>query len=315
VVPPVAAPAILLAALLLAAARGDVDTLAVDRAPSLSRASPEATLWFGGDVQLGAGGRGVLEPIRAWVGEARGVVHLAGPILASEPRTRGPRLYTTPEALAELATAGVRVVALANEHARDGGPERVQRAARLLRETNVMSAGPGAGVATLSLHGMRVAIVAHDLSRGLPQDLGPSLREARRGSEVLVVYFHVTGPDDYRPRPELVAAADSAHAAGASVIVATGTHAIGPVERRGGAVIAWGLGDLAYEYPSAAKREAILLRVAVGIDSARTAEVIPIRAASRDEPVRLADQPGALFDLLEAFGGTPLRREGDRAWF
>lgn len=313
----IAAAAILLAAALCAAAGGRTDTTDVGRAQAdqARHAGSDATLWFGGDVQLGAGGRGTLDRIPSIVGDARGVVSLQGPVLPSEPRTRGARLFTTPKALAELASAGVRVVSLANDHSRDGGPERVVKTAKLLREINLMGTGFSAGFATLSIHGMRIAVVAHDLSRGLPEDLGPSLHAARRESEVLVAYFHVAGPDDYRPRPELVAAVDSALAAGASVVVATGTHVIGPVERRAGAVIAWGLGDLAYEYSFEAKREAILLRVAVGIDSARTAEVIPIRAGSRDEPLRLADKPAATFDLLEAIGKTTLTRRSDRATF
>lgn len=271
-------------------------------------------LWLGGDVQLGAGGRQVLAPLHECIGDARGIVNLEGPILAREPRRRGPRLFTTPDALRELHDVAVRVAAIANDHAGDAGAGAAARTAEILRDANIAPAGPG-GEAIVSIHGLRLAVAAHDLREGVSRDLGRSLRAARANADVLIACFHVTGPDDYRPVTPLRAAVDSALAAGALVVVSHGTHALGPVERRGPAVIAWGLGDLAYDFPMEIRDQALILRVALEPDSVRVAEVIPIQPGSEGRPVRCVADPDAVFDLLEALHSTPLHRSGDRASF
>jgi poly-gamma-glutamate capsule biosynthesis protein CapA/YwtB (metallophosphatase superfamily) len=132
--------------------------------------------------------------------------------------------------------------------------------------------------------------------------------------DVLVATFHVTGPPSYLPRPELRAAVDTAITAGALVVAAHGTHALGPVERRGKAVIAWGLGNLLFACDCTDEVDGAVLRVSIDGDAAR-ARILPIDAGLRGAPARPGHNPELILDLLDALGSSPLRREGPAAGF
>jgi poly-gamma-glutamate capsule biosynthesis protein CapA/YwtB (metallophosphatase superfamily) len=98
-------------------------------------------------------------------------------------------------------------------------------------------------------------------------------------------------------------------AAGARVVAAHGTHAVAPVERRGEAVIAWGLGNLLFSCECSRETEGVVLRVALAGE--RTdASVIPIEAGLDGAPAQIAGERGATLELLEAIGSPALRREG-----
>src|SRR5215813_7913232 len=64
------------------------------------------TIWLGGDVHLGTGGRGALAGIAAIVRGATGVVNLEGPVGDGSSSEGGgddpPRLTQAPSALVEL---------------------------------------------------------------------------------------------------------------------------------------------------------------------------------------------------------------------
>jgi poly-gamma-glutamate synthesis protein (capsule biosynthesis protein) len=160
-----------------------------------------------------------------------------------------------------------------------------------------------------------VVVTAHDLEAGVPATLGTELARARQLGDVLVATFHVTGPPTYLPRPELVDAVDIALEAGAQVIAAHGTHELARVERRGRAVIAWGLGNLAFACACTDEHSGALLEVVLGPDGAAEAAIIPIDAGIGDRAARADADPALTFELLEALGATRLQRLGDRARF
>jgi hypothetical protein len=159
-----------------------------------------------------------------------------------------------------------------------------------------------------------VVITAHDLTTGVPAGLPDELRGARAAGDVLVSTFHVTGPPSYLPRPELRDAVGAALAAGARVIAAHGTHAVGPVERRGDAVIAWGLGNLLFACDCTGEVDGAILRVSIEGDAVR-AHIVPIDAGLRGGAARPGHDPALVVDLLDALGSSPLRREASGAWF
>jgi hypothetical protein len=161
---------------------------------------------------------------------------------------------------------------------------------------------------------MRVVITAHDLGGGVPAGLSSELADARALGDALLSTFHVTGPPSYLPRPELRAAVDIALAAGARVIAAHGTHALGPVERRGGAVIAWGLGNLLFACDCTDEVDGLILRVSIDRHEVR-ARIIPIDAGLRGGDARNGHNPSLILDLLDALGSSPLRREASAAFF
>lgn len=268
--------------------------------------APPVKLWFGGDVELGSGS-GALDPLRPLVTErGAGVVNLEGPV------AEGGRIFNAPGALPQLRALGVRAVGIANNHALDVGPDGPSRTADAARATGLTPFGGPAGAAILVIGGKRIALTAHDLALGVPPHLADELAAARQQADVLIATFHVTGAATYLPRPELREAAEVALAAGAQVVVAHGTHALGPLERRGNALIAWGLGNVAFACDCTDARDAFLL--ALTLDGPHLeAEILPIDAGLRGQPARPASDPAGLFDLLEAVGTPALERHGPSA--
>lgn len=289
-------------------------------APGPTADAATARLWIGGDVYLGTGGNGALAGVASIVGGAPGVINLEGPVgevaAPGDTASAGPpaiRLVQARGALAELRAAGVAVAGIANNHARDAGPGGGAATLRALVAAGVQAAGGPAGAATITLGRLRIVVTAHDLEAGVPATLGAELAAARRRGDVLVATFHVTGPPSYLPRPELVDAVAIALDAGAAVIAAHGTHELARVERRGRAVIAWGLGNLAFACACTDEPSGALLDVTLGPDGAGEAAVIPIDAGLGGTAARAAGDPALTFELLEALGSTKLRRRGDRA--
>ncbi len=280
-----------------------------------THADPEpAAIWFGGDVHVGATARGGLTDIRAMVGHAVGVVNLEGPIADGEgyARVTGAGLdekvdlANPAESGRFLAANGVLAASVANNHAHDGGDRSEPRTIRELRRADVEPFGGDAGHARVKVGHFLVALYAHDL--GEDDVVGQIRRElgAPDPSTVRVETFHVTGPPSYLPTAALVAAVDEAAHDGADIVVAHGTHVIGPIERRGQTVIAWGLGNLLFDCTCTDKDEAVILRVS--LESGHPAEIIPVRAGLGGAPASLATDPAGILDLLEAIGSSPLRK-------
>jgi poly-gamma-glutamate synthesis protein (capsule biosynthesis protein) len=224
-------------------------------------------------------------------------------------------LLQAPRALGELRAAGVVVAGIANNHARDAGPDGGAATARALAGFGVHAAGGAAGAAIVALGRLNVVVTAHDLEAGVPKGLRDDLVAARRRGDALVATFHVTGPPSYLPRPELVEAVAIALEAGAAVIAAHGTHELARVERRGRVVIAWGLGNVAFACACTDETSGALLDVTLGKDGAGEASIIPIDAGLEGGAARASSDPELAFELLEALGATRLERRGDRARF
>ncbi len=202
-----------------------------------------------------------------------------------------------------------------NNHSLDAGPDGPLNTANALRRAGLLPAGNLAGTAVLNVQGIKIAVAAYDLSRGVPKNLAVKLAVARAKADVLIVGFHVTGPESYLPRPELRQAVTIALKAGAKVVAAHGTHMIGPVERRGNSIVAWGLGNLAFACDCTKEREGLLLRLRIGSDGAIQARVIPIQAGLQGEPAKLSPDAQGVFDLLAAIGSSKLDRHEAEADF
>jgi poly-gamma-glutamate capsule biosynthesis protein CapA/YwtB (metallophosphatase superfamily) len=288
--------------------------LALGFGPSRPAETGPVELWIGGDVHLGSGSAGALHPLAAELAGAVGIVNLEGPVGEVPPREGGERLINAPSMLALLVESGVHVIGLANNHATDLGPSGYAETASSAARAGLVPAGGPAGPAVLALGGRRIVVTAHDLSGGPPPRLAAELGSARANADLLVATFHVTAPPSYLPEPSLRAAVELALAAGARVIAAHGTHALGPVERRDGAVIAWGLGNLLFACDCTDEVDAMVLRVALDGEVVR-ASVVPVDAGLRGRAARPSHDPELIFQLLEAIGSSPLERRGAVASF
>lgn len=245
-----------------------------------------------------------------------GVVNLEGPVAAgpgfAEVTPGGVRLANPAGSGAFLRGNGVGAVSVANNHAGDGaaGGDGTGETAAALRGS-VVPFGGAAGRGALTVGDVDVALFAHDL--GEVDVPGAVARELAGERGLTVESFHVTGPPSYLPRAELVAAVDAAVAAGADIVVAHGTHVVGPVERRGGAVLAWGLGNLLFDCTCTEEDEAAVLRVELG--EGLRAEVVPVRAGMHGAGATPSSDPAGVLDLVAALGGSPLERTGEKGRF
>jgi hypothetical protein len=277
--------------------------------------APRFDIWFGGDVHLGDRPDGALSSLKPLVGDAIGIVNLEGPIAERATKLAPVTLVNAPRSVAELAAAGVRIAGIANNHADDAGPAGVQSTIEALRKGGISPVGGPAGVVHLEQNGVRIVVTAHDLTNGAPDDLERQLFAARQRSDFLISMFHVTGSSSYLPPSELKEAFKIAMQCGASVVVAHGAHAIGPVGRKGGVILAWGLGNVAFACDCTKEDEAIIMRVKLEGRKIVGVEAIPITAGLNGSPARPARDPMATIDLLEAVGSPKLNRLADRGTF
>jgi hypothetical protein len=266
-----------------------------------------AELWFGGDVHASGRLRALLDSVPLSTGSV-GVVNLEGPVADGPAATvdaNGVHLRQALRAPAVLRRAGVRVATLANNHALDLGEQGRSDTIRRLRAEGIETAR-GDPISVVA-GGEKISVAAFDLSDGVPPDLG---RVVARGSGLRVVSFHVTQKPSYLPAEVLVRAVDTALAAGARVVVAHGSHEPARVERRGDAVVAWGLGNLVFDCECTREADGLVLTVKVSPGGALDAAVLPIRAGLDGEPARPSDDLSVMADLLASLRSSPLRRDG-----
>lgn len=276
--------------------------------PSDSKPSDRVELWFGGDVHLGPGGQKALAPLATTMRPAAGIVNLEGPIDArgdasgSVQEGEALRLFNGTGTAKELAAARIVAASIANNHADDAGPEGQAATAQALLHAGIVPFGGAARAGVIVRSGLQIALAGHDLSKGVPPDLAADLALTRQSGDVLVVSFHTTGPPLYLPEPPLREAVDVALAAGATVVVAHGSHTLAGAERRGSSVVAWGLGNVAFACDCTDEREAVALRVTLGKGGVEAASLVPIDAGLGGSQARVAADPGPVLDLLQALG-------------
>ena len=282
-------------------------------------ARPALRLWLAGDVHLGQSRGGVLSPLRDALKDfGCGIVNLEGAVSVEESQIVDgkPNLFNHPRALPQLTALGVCAASIANNHALDAGREGPNATAQALQQNGISPVGDVAGAALLSQGPWKIALASHDLTHGVSASLADELVAAKRGADLLIATFHVTGPPSYLPSKDLKQAVQVALDAGARVVAAHGSHALGPVERRGDAVIAWGLGNVAFSCDCTQEEEALLLRLQFDGQTIR-AEVVPLWAGLKGSTARVMpdEKQGGIFDLLEALGSSPLVRAAGFASF
>jgi len=265
----------------------------------VTRASAPVRLWFGGDVHLGSGALPRLPLFGA------GVVNLEGPV--------GPGPFSAERlmnaSVSSLPDAGVQVAWVENNHADDDGEAGRERTQRALEEVGVAAAG----VAVVPMNGMKIVFMGVDVSKGV---FAAELKAARALGDVLVVGFHVTAPPLLLPPPDLEVAVELALAAGATVVVAHGSHAVARVERRGDAVIAWGLGNLSFACDCTKEKDGLVLEVELDTGGrVGPACAVPVTAGVEGAEAALSAQPQLIFDLLASLGSASLAVEGPRGRF
>ena len=216
----------------------------------------------------GAGFLTVVAPVLKEANLAMG--NLEGTLLAGgEPRkvcasVAACYLFRSPPRYANLlASAGIDLVSLANNHSRDFGEAGRSHTMAVLDRAGIRHSGRRGDIATWSQFGKRWAFIAFSptLKSYLLNDI-PTAREIvadlSAHHDLVLVSFHggAEGKDAYRlpfaeefyfgeTRGEVVRFARAMVDAGAALVVGHGPHVVRPMELYKGHLIAYSLGNFA----------------------------------------------------------------------
>jgi len=279
---------------------------------------PRFTLAAAGDCMFDRGVREVCdERGREWpLSAVRGTLtaadvaflNLETSIARGGARLPGKGIWfrSAPEFAQELASAGVDVVTLANNHVLDYDDPAFAETLSNLAEAGIAVCGGGKNIAearrpaVLSANGISVAFlgysefahiywsvarprrfVAGEASPGIsPWDreaIIEDIRRAKRLADHVVVSFH--WGDEYvsMPTDRQVSLAHAAIDAGASVVHGHHPHVLQPVEVYHGGVIFYSLGNFVFDQKKPATVESMIAYVTFSPEAVVRAEIIPVR--------------------------------------
>lgn len=229
--------------------------------------------------------------VHPWLAEADlAFANLESP-LTSAPFAGGRfDLRAPPQAVNALTAAEFDLVSLANNHALDGGETGLAETLAILRR---------AGIAPLvDLRAQRfgrIAVLAF-FDTGQALDTSP-ITQAAAQADFVVVSMH-WGAEYYLVTERQQALAHELVAAGADLVIGHGPHVLQPVERVGGALVAYSLGNFLFDQPFSDTRQGAILRITLDRGSITLVQAIP--TVTRRGRVHLAsgDEAAAILDRL-----------------
>ncbi|GBD24386.1 Capsule biosynthesis protein CapA [bacterium HR29] len=215
------------------------------------------------------------------------VGNLEAPIADSGSPAAKAYAFRAPTSAARiLAEAGFDVVALANNHALDHGPEALLQTLDLLAAAGVhgVGAGPDAAAAHRPLiverQGLRLAFLAYvdtppegtyrretwEAAEGKPgvawldlARLREDVSRAKGLADNVIVFFHWGIEGSTEPSEAQRTVAEAALAAGATLVLGSHPHLLQPVEEREGRLVAFSLGNFVFDgFEGQANRSAVL---------------------------------------------------------
>lgn len=303
--------------------------------PRPGPASDQAiTLAFGGDVHFEGHVANLLRhpdtalaPLRPYLAPADiAMVNLETAIThRGTPQPKQYRFRAPASALTTLASAGVDVVTMANNHAADYGAVGMADTLAARRHAPLRVVGIGTSAtdayapATFTVRGRRVAVLGASqllditlrqfgatstrpgIAGARPIDrLLTAVRSARARADVVVVYLHWGNERDTCPGGDQRDAARALVAAGADVVVGSHAHVVQGSGWLGRAFVAYGLGNFVWysRGAEATTSTGVLTLTVVGrqVTGARWA---PLRVSASGIPT--APSPAVGKRILTAF--------------
>jgi len=218
------------------------------------------------------------------------------------PENKGYTFRAPKETVETLSLAGFDLFSLANNHAMDYGAEGLIQAIQLLEARGINTIGAGADDAaahhpvTFEMNGIKLAFLAYvDVPvefRGFdahawiagenhagvawaePARIRTDVADAISQADLVVVILHSGYENVIQPSPPQVAAAHAAIEAGAKLVIGHHTHVLQPIELSSDGVIAYGLGNFAFE--DAGPPETGLLNIWIDEHGVRELGLIPL---------------------------------------
>lgn len=277
-----------------------------------------ARLWLAGDLHLGEH----LPPSSAFLKAlpGSGILNLEGPIAEGPGWQKGPKersviLRNHPATPQWLTEHRVAALSLLNNHREDLGPIIAKQTRDQLRASRHRLLTPAAqGLVALgdSWH-LGAAFLGQGKSVGITDEDLKAIATASSQGQRVVLSLHVDSPPSFLPSPKIRAQVLRLADAGAAVIALHGSHVMGPIERRGESLIAWGLGNLSFACPCSTEREALILQLRTGKSRQIQARISPILAGNPQTPIKAHPDPASVFELLSALDSSPFQVRGASA--
>lgn len=294
---------------------------------STQAAAAEIVVNFVGDVMLAGSATPLLErrgydyPFTATAPLLHGgdlsVANLEAPITrrGTEFVAKRYRFRTNPAATAALKRAGFSVLALANNHMMDFGPEGLHDTLANLERQGILFAGAGESLrearrpALVQVKGKRIAFLSYSLTQpveffatavtpgtapGYTAFFETDIRRARAVADYVIVSFHWGEERRNFPKPYQTEAAHRAVEAGADAVIGHHPHVLQGIEIYRGKPILYSLGNFAFGSRSAAAARSIIGRIHF-TDSECYLEIFPLNvlyATVRYRPQPERREPG-----------------------
>ena len=192
-----------------------------------------------------------------------------------QPASKSYTFRAPPSAAEALALAGFDLLTLANNHGMDFGPEALGQGLDLLHQQGLATVGAGHDLAAarqphlVTVNGLRLAFLgyvnvpveskgfdtatwtatdtASGLAWGYPEWVAADVTAVRPQADVVIVLLHSGYEYQENPSPPQMAAAKAAIDAGADLVIGHHAHILQGIEFYNGGVIAYGLGNFAFE--------------------------------------------------------------------
>ncbi len=176
------------------------------------------------------------------------------------------RFRSPPRYALHYKAAGFDVLSLANNHARDFGEAGRTETMRTLDAVGIAHSGRVGTFASMTVDGLRVAVMAYAVTRNSNMLLDyayaeEKIREFARDHDIVLVSFHAGAEggdvthlpfddEEYygEPRGDVVRFARMAVDAGADLVIGHGPHVVRAMERYKDRLIAYSLGNFATYY-------------------------------------------------------------------
>ncbi len=232
--------------------------------------------------------------------------NLEGPLTnAGEPAANKRYVFHSPpdKVVPALARAGVNVVSLANNHVLDYGTRGLRQTIEALERVGIRHAGAGANEhdarepALIKIRGTTVAVLAYSLTYpkefwataasagtafGHKAHVRSDVRAARRLADIVVVSFHWGQESTTVLRPYQPLLAHAAIDAGASLVLGHHPHVLQGIERYGGGVVLYSLGNFAFGSYSEKTTRSAVARVTFCNNRLSSVRLVPINVRNTE---------------------------------
>lgn len=150
-----------------------------------------------------------------------------------------------------LPDNSVEMVTIENNHIGDFGKDGIESTAQVMEENGVAWANME-HMAVYEAQGLQIALLAYQTlnqpftSEELKYIVADDIEEAKKTSDLVVIYFHWGNELDYAPRSNQVMLGRAAIDAGADLVLGSHSHRINPIECYEGRYIVYSLANCSF---------------------------------------------------------------------